>query len=69
MSAEQEIYNLYKQEFNIDSKSKQSKLLTEDEQIERYARNIAVWRRLEHEYNDDDLLKNITDVRLQHITK
>ena len=54
-SVKQDLHNLYKKEFNIDPNPKQNKLLTEDEQIERYARNIAFWRRLENEYDDADI--------------
>ena len=47
LCAEREIADLYKDKFNIDPiTDKTHRIFTEEEQIERYAQNIAVWQKL-----------------------
>ena len=66
---EQEIMKSYQDKLGIDPESRQHKVFTEEEQIERYAKNIAFWQVLENEYDEDQMFKNITDLRWQYIKR
>jgi len=56
---EHEIMDLYKTEFGIDPPAPiEYKFYTRDEQVERYARNMAFWDKLYKKHCDHDILKN-----------
>ena len=66
--AENEIMKLYKDKFNIDPRTdKTYKIFTEEEQIERYAQNIAFWQNLLREYNEDGFDTRTSDPRYFYI--
>jgi len=66
--AEHEIMKLYKEKFNIDPLTENGhKYYTEQEQVERYAQNIAFWQKLLREYNEEDFESCTSDPRYFYI--
>ena len=66
--AECEIMELYKDKFNIDLRTdKTHRVFTEEEQIERYAENIAFWHKLLREYNENAFDACRSDTRYFYI--
>ena len=66
--AEGEIMDLYKKQFNIDPTTDKSyRLFTEEEQVERYAQNIAFWQNLLRTYNQNGFDKYKSDPRYFYI--
>jgi len=67
-SAEQEIMQLYKDKFKIDPIHDNTyKRFTEEEQVERYAQNIAFWQKLLLEYHEEDFESCTSDPRYFYI--
>ena len=65
---EREIMDLYKGKFNIDPLTENGhKYYTEQEQVERYAQNIAFWQKLLREYSDHDIETNMSNPRYVYI--
>ena len=52
---ENEIAELYRKEFNIDSRDTSFACFSEQEQIERYAKNLAFLQRLKRQCGNDHL--------------
>jgi len=52
---ENEIAELYRKEFNIDYRDTSFAYFSEQEQIERYAANLAFWQRLKRQCGNDNL--------------
>ena len=66
--AEREIIELYKEKLNIDPiTDKTHRIFTEEEQVERYAQNIAFWQKLLREYNENDFDTCRSDPRYVYI--
>lgn len=65
---EREIMDLYKEKFNIDPLTENGhRYYTEQEQVERYAQNIAFWQKLLREYSDHDFETNRSNPRYVYI--
>lgn len=65
---EREIMDLYKEKFNIDPLTENGhRYYTEQEQVERYAQNIAFWQKLLREYSDHDFEAKRSNPRYVYI--
>ena len=65
---ERAIMDLYKEKFNIDPLTENGhRYYTEQEQVERYAQNIAFWQKLLREYSDHDFETNRSNPRYVYI--
>jgi hypothetical protein len=51
--AEHEIMDLYHKQMGIEACNYSQGLFTLDEQIERYAQNVAFWKRLSNDYKNN----------------
>ena len=67
---EDEIMQLYNDKFNIDPYDKSEAYFTEQEQIERYAKNMVFWNTLKNEYPHDYSMNVYarSDARFKYIT-
>ena len=67
---EDEIMQLYNDKFNIDPYDKSEAYFTEQEQIERYAKNMVFWNTLKNEYPHDYSMNvyAMSDTRFKYIT-
>ena len=65
---ERESMDLYKEKFNIDPLTENGhRYYPEEEQVERYAQNMAFWQKLLREYNDHDFETNRSNPRYVYI--
>ncbi len=68
MCVESEIMNLYEETFKADPRTQSgNSIFTEDEQIERYAKNLCFWQKLLREYNEIDMSTNSRNPRYVYI--
>ena len=65
---EREIMQLYREKFNLDPLTENGfGYFTEQQQVERYAQNLAFWQRLLHEYDNANFLAYVTTLRYMYI--
>jgi hypothetical protein len=62
----EEYFHLYEEEFGIDALEDTYKHFTDDEQVERYARNIFFWRKLKPD--GKDVMDNPTTEKMARYT-
>ena len=68
LSAERGIMKLYKETFKIDPLLDRTyRIFTEDQQVERYAQNLAFWQKLLREYDEDDFESRTSDPKYVYI--
>ena len=65
---EREIMQLYREKFNLDPLTENGfGYFTEQQQVGRYAQNLAFWQRLLHEYDNANFLAYVTTLRYMYI--
>ena len=68
LSAERGIMKLYKEAFKSDPLLDRTyRIFTEDQQVERYAQNLAFWQKLLREYDEDDFESRTSDPKYVYI--